>query len=98
MFETLKTTVPGHHFPPIELKPLKEIELCVVAYLKKYILMTAPLQKYWYKAIYIELYITTQANLISNSFRWCVIAMKKSGINVNIFGPYLTMSVSTPKC
>ena len=40
--ETLKTTRPGHHLPPIELKTFKDGELCVVAYLKQYIKMTAP--------------------------------------------------------
>ena len=42
MPETLKTTRPGHHLPPIELKTFKDGELCVVAYLKQYIKMTAP--------------------------------------------------------
>ena len=35
--ETLKTTRPGHHLPPIELKTFKDSELCVVAHLKQYI-------------------------------------------------------------
>ena len=39
--ETLKTTRPGHHLPPIELKTFKDSELCVVAHLKQYIKMTA---------------------------------------------------------
>ena len=30
--------------------------------------------------------------------RWCVTAMKESGINVNIFGSHLTRSASTLKC
>ena len=34
--ETLKTTRPGHHLPPIELKTLRDSELCVIAHLKKY--------------------------------------------------------------
>ena len=40
--ETLKTTRPGHHVPPIELKTFKNSELCVVAHLKQYIKMAAP--------------------------------------------------------
>ena len=40
--ETLKTTRPGHHLPPIELKTFKDNELHVVAHLKQYIEMTAP--------------------------------------------------------
>ena len=39
--ETLKTTRPGHHLPPIGLKTYKDSELCVVAHLKQYIKMTA---------------------------------------------------------
>ena len=42
MPETLKTTGPGHHLPPIELKTFKDSELCVLAHLKQYIKMTAP--------------------------------------------------------
>ena len=41
MRETLKTTRPGYHLPPIELKTFKDSKLCIVAYLKKYIKMTA---------------------------------------------------------
>ena len=37
MPETLKTTRPGPHLPPIELKIFKDIEHCVVAHLKQYI-------------------------------------------------------------
>ena len=40
--ETLKTTRPGHHLPPVELKTFKDSELCVVAHLKQYIKMTTP--------------------------------------------------------
>ena len=32
--ETLKTTRPGHHLPPIEPKTFKDSELCAVAHLK----------------------------------------------------------------
>ena len=42
--ETLKTTRPGHHLPPIELKTFKDSEICVVAHFRKYIKMTAPLE------------------------------------------------------
>ena len=31
--ETLKTTKPGHHLPPIELKVFKDSKLCVIAHL-----------------------------------------------------------------
>ena len=41
MRETLKTTRPGYHLPPIELKTFKDSKLCIVVYLKKYIKMTA---------------------------------------------------------
>ena len=40
--EALKTTRMFHHLPPIELQTFKDSELCVVAYLKQYIKMTAP--------------------------------------------------------
>ena len=39
--ETLKPTRPGYHLPPRELKTFEDSKLCVVAYLKKYIKMTA---------------------------------------------------------
>ena len=40
--ETFKTTRPGYHLPPIELKTFKDSELFAVAHLKQYIKMTAP--------------------------------------------------------
>ena len=55
---TLKTTRPGHHLPPIELKTFKDSELCVIAHLKQYIEMTAPfrntamVQSNYYRALY----------------------------------------------
>ena len=35
--ETLKSTRPGHHLPPIELKAFKDSEICLVSHLKQYI-------------------------------------------------------------
>ena len=42
MSETLKTTRPGGHLPPIEQKTFKNIEFCAVAHLKQYVKMTGP--------------------------------------------------------
>ena len=39
--ETLKSTRPDHHLPPIKLKTFKYSELCVLAHLEQYIKMTA---------------------------------------------------------
>lgn len=42
--ETLKTTRPGRHLPPTELKAFKYIELCLVAYLRQYMKMKPPIE------------------------------------------------------
>ena len=54
--ETLKTTRPGHHLPPIELKTFKDSELCVVAHLKQYIKMTAPFRNIGTNQLLLSLY------------------------------------------
>ena len=43
--DKLKTTRPGHHLPPLELKAYKDVELCVVSYLRQYIKLTENLRK-----------------------------------------------------
>ena len=40
--QNLKTTGPGHHLSPMELKKFKDSGLCVVADLKQYFKMTEP--------------------------------------------------------
>ena len=43
--DKLKTTRPGHHLPPLELKAYKDVELCVVSHLRQYIKLTENLRK-----------------------------------------------------
>ena len=51
VLETLKTTRPGHHLPPIKLKTFKDIELFLVAHLQRHHLETL-VQKNYYGALY----------------------------------------------
>ena len=51
VLEILKTTRPGHHLPPVELKTFKESELCVVAHLKQHPLEIL-VQTNYYRALY----------------------------------------------
>ena len=88
MPETLKTTRPGHHLPPIELKAFNDSELCVVAHLKQYIKMTASFS-------FVQPHKPISTSTLS---RWCVTVMKESGVNANIFGSHSTRSASTSKC
>ena len=93
--ETLKTTRPGHHLPPIELKTFKDSELCVIADLKQYIKMTAPFGNTDTKQLLLSFVQTHKPVSTKTLSRWCVTVMKQSGINVNIFGSHSTRSAST---
>ena len=98
MPETLKTTRPSHHLPPIEPKILKNIELCVVAYLKQDIKMTAPFRNTGTKQLLLSFAHPHKPILTTTLSRWWVTIMKEPGIKINIFGSYSTRSVSTSKC
>ena len=92
--ETLKTTRPGHHLPPIELKTFKDSELCVVAHLKQYIKMTANAGTNQLLLSFVQPHKPISTSTLS---RWSVTVMKESGVNVNIFDSYSTRSASTSK-
>ena len=96
--ETLKTTRPGHHLPPIELKTFKDSELCVVAHLKQYIKMTASFRNAGTNQLLLSFVQPHKPISTSTLSRWCVTVMKESGVNVNIFGSHSTRSASTSKC
>ena len=95
--ETLKTTRPGHHLPPTELKTFKDNELCVIAHLEQYIKMTAPFRKTGTKQLLLSFVQPHKPVSTTNLARWCVTVMKESRINVNIFGFHSTRSASTSK-
>ena len=96
--ETLKTTRPGHHLPPIELKTFKDSEICVVAHLKQYIKMTACFRNAGTNQLLLSFVQPHKLISTSTLSRWCVTVMKESGVNVNIFGSHSTRSASTSKC
>ena len=96
--ETLKTTRPGYHLPPIELKAFKDSELCVIAHLKQYIKMTAPFRNTGTKQLLLSFVQPHEPISITTLSRLCVPIMKESGIIVNIFGSHSTRSASTSKC
>ena len=96
--ETLKTTRPGHHLPPIELKTFKDSELCVVAHLKQYIKMTASFRNASTNQLLLSFVQPHKLISTSTLSRWCITVMKESGVNVNIFGSHSTRSTSTSKC
>ena len=98
MPETLKTTRPSHHLPPIEPKILKNIELCVVAYLKQDIKMTAPFRNTGTNQLLLSFAHPHKPILTATLSSWWVTIMKEPGIKINIFGSYSTRSVSTSKC
>ena len=92
--EVLKTTRLFHHLPPIELKTFKDNELCVVAYLKQYIKMTAPFRNTVTNQLLLHFVQPLKPISTTTLSRWCVIVMKESGIYVNIFGSHSTRSES----
>ena len=96
--QTLKTTRPGHHVPPIELKTFKDSELCVIANLQQYIKMTAPFRNTDTKQLLLSFVQPHKPISTTTLSRWCLTVMKQSGINVNIFGSHSTRSASTSKC
>ena len=98
MPETLKTTRASHHLPPIEPKILKNIELCVVAYLKQDIKMTAPFRNTGINQLLLSFAHPHKPILTTTLSRLWVTIMKDPGIKINIFGSYSTRSVSTSKC
>ena len=85
MPETLKTTRPGHHLPPIELKTFKDSELCVVTHLKQYIKITVPFRNTNTNHFLLSFVQPHKPVSVTTLSRWCVTVMKESGINVNIF-------------
>ena len=96
--ETLKTTRPGHHLPPIELKTFKDCELCVVAHLKQYMKMRASFRNASTNQLLLSFVQPHKPVSTSTLSRWCVTVMKEPGVNVNIFGSHLTRSASVSKC
>ena len=96
--ETLKTTRPGHHLPPIELKTFKDSELCVRAHPKQYIKMTAPFRNTGTKQLLLSFIQPNKPISTTTLSRWRVTVMKESGINVKIFGSHSTRSASASKC
>ena len=86
--ETLKTTRPGHHLPPIELNTFKDSELCVVAHLKPHIKMTAPFRITGINQLLLSFVRPHKPISTTTLSRWCVTVIKEPGINVNIFGPH----------
>ena len=98
VLETLKTTRPGHHLPPIEFKTFKDNELCVVAHLKQYIKMTTPFRNAGTNQLLLSFVQPHKPISTSTLSGWCVTVMKESGGNVNIIGSHSTRSASTSKC
>ena len=88
--ETLKTTRPGNHFPPIELITFKDSELCVVAHLKQYIKETALFRSTGTNQLLQSFVQPHKPISITTLSRWCVTVMKESRVNVNIFGSHST--------
>ena len=86
--DKLKTTRPGHHLPPLELKAYKDVELCVVSQLRQYIKLTENLRKGDDKQLllsYVKLHKPVSTSTLS---RWPVRIIKESGVNVDIFGSH----------
>ena len=98
MSETLKTTRPGDHLPPIELKTFKDSELCVVTHLKQYIKITVPFRNTNTNHFLLSFVQPHKPVSVTTLSRWCVTVMKESGINVNIFRSHSTWSASPSKC
>ena len=78
--DKLKTTRPGHHLPPLELKAHTDVELRVVSYLRQYINLTENLKKSDDK----QFLLVKPHKLISTSAlsRWCVRIIKDSGVGI----------------
>ena len=96
--ETLKTATPGRHLPSIELGTFKDTELCVIPHLKQYVKLTPPFRTTGTNQLilsFVQLQKPMSPTILS---RWCIIVMKWSRINVNIFGSHSTRSASTSKC
>ena len=89
MSETLTTTRPGHHVPPIELNNFKDIELCVEAYLKRLIKMTAPFRNAGTNQLLLS-FVQPHTPVSTLGFsRLCVAVMKESGFCQNHSARYL---------
>ena len=96
--ETLETTTADHHLPSIELKTIKDSELCVVAHLQQYIKMTAPFRNTGTHQLLLSFVQPHKQISTTLILKWCVTVIKESGINVNIFGSHSTRSASASKC
>ena len=96
--DKLKTTRPGHHLPPLELKAYKDVELCVVSHLRQYIKLTENLRKGDDKQLLLS-YVKPHKPISTTTLsRWRVRITKESGVNVDIFGSHSTRAASTSKC
>ena len=97
--ETVKTTRPGHYYPPIELKTFKDNELCVVvAHVKKYIKMTALFRNTGTNQLLLSFLRPHKLLSTITLSRWYVTVMQESGIIVNIFDSHSIRLASTSKC
>ena len=95
--KSLKNTRPGHHLPPIELKTLKDIEVYVVAHLKEHAKITAPFRNTGTNQLLLS-FVQPHKPISTTTLSCCVTVMKKSRINVNIFGSHSAWSASRSKC
>ena len=74
--ETSKTTRPGHHLPPLELKTFKYSEVCVVAHLKQCIKMTASLRNTDRNQLLLSFVQPHKSISTKTLSRWCVTLIK----------------------
>ena len=96
--DKLKTTRPGHHLPPLELKAYKDVELCVVSHLRQYIKLTENLRKGDDKQLLLS-YVKPHKPISTTTLsRWCVRILKESEVNVDILGSHSTRAALTSKC
>ena len=91
----LKTTRPGKHLDPIELRAYPDDpSLCIVEHLTTYIDRTKPL-----RGLHTELFLSYQQphNPVTKDTiaRWVKVTLKNSGIDIDKFSPHSCRSAAT---
>ena len=92
----LKTTRPGFHQHPLEFRRYTNKSLCVITYIKRYLLETKEL-RHSDGGFFISFKPPHKAVTSTTIARWVVNVLKEAGINVSVFSAHSTRSPASSK-
>ena len=92
----LKTTRPGFHQHPLEFMRYTDQSLCVIIYIKRYLLETKEL-RHSDGGFFISFKPPQKAVTSTTIAIWVVNVLKEAGVNVSVFSAHSTRSTASSK-